>query len=122
MTDWDTIKAFEMRVHGCSYQTIANEMGYTKQNVHSALHRVLKERAPYRRRARKISSIYPAINAWLYENGMTVRQLSAQSGIGYQTLWNRLHGKSRFKQDEIIKLVDFTGLTFGDIFCKGIEG
>ena len=122
MTDMDIIKAFEMRVHGCSYQTIANEMGYTKQNVHSALHRVLKEKAPYRRRVCKTSSIYPTINAWLYENEMTVRQLSAHIGIDYRTLWTRLHGKSRFKQDEIIKLVDFTGLTFGDIFYKGIEG
>lgn len=122
MTDLDIIKAFEMRVHGCSYLTIANEMGCTKQNVHSALHRVLKEKAPYRRRARKTSSIYPTINTWLYDNGMTVRQLSAKTGIGYQTLWNRLHGKTSFKPDEIIKLVDFTGLTFGDIFCKGIEG
>ena len=122
MTDMDIIKAFEMRVHGCSYLTIANEMGYTKQNVHSALHRVLKEKAPYRRRSRKTSSIYPAINAWLYENEMTVRQLSAHIGIDYRTLWNRLHGKSRFKQDEIIKLMGFTGLTFGNIFYKGIEG
>lgn len=122
MTDLDIIKAFEMRVHGCSYQTIANAMGYTKQNVHSALHCVLKEKAPYRRRVHKTSSIYPTIDTWLYENEMTVRQLSAHIGIDYRTLWNRLHGKSRFKQDEIIKLVDFTGLTFGDIFCKGIEG
>ena len=115
MTNMDIIKAFEMRVHGCSYQTIANEMGYTKQNVYSELHRVLKEKAPYR-------SIYPTISAWLYEHEMTIQQLSAQIGVGYQTLWNRLHGKSSFKQDEIIKLLDFTGLTFGDIFCKGIEG
>lgn len=122
MTDMDIIKAFEMRVHGCSYLTIANEMGCTKQNVYSALHRALKERAPYRRRACKINSIYPTIDAWLYENGMTVRQLSAKTGIGYQKLWNRLHGKSSFKQNEIIKLVDCTGLKFGDIFGKDIEG
>ena len=122
MTDVDIIKAFEMRVHGCSYQAIADAMGSTKQNVYRALFRALKERAPYCKRGPKIRSIYPAISEWMNNHGVTVLQFSEKIGIGYRTLWNRLHGKSSFRQNEIIKLLDCTGLTFGDIFCKGIEG
>lgn len=92
----ELIKACEMRADGCTYQEIADSLGYTKQHIHQTMKEML------RNDEYKISSktIYPNLEREIKKKYKSVVEFSKKTGLKYKRLCDILHGKTKVLLEE----------------------
>lgn len=103
------VKACEMRADGCTYQEIANCLGYTKQHIHQTMNVML------RNDGYKISSktIYPNLEREIKMKYRNSTEFSKKSGFKYKRICDILYGKTRVLLEE--------ALWFREHFNKDID-
>lgn len=105
MTRENLIKMCTMRIDGCTYQEIADEMKCSRQNIQQTLTNLLSanESRYYSK------SIYPNLTREIRIQHHKLTDFSKASGIEYRRLQGLLMGKVKVSIDEAIiitKLLD----------------
>ena len=67
---------------------------------------------------RKYKIVFPEIERWMQENGVSIHDLSRRVGLTDQTMQNQLYGITQFKLTTIRKLIDLTGIPFETLFSE----
>jgi transcriptional regulator with XRE-family HTH domain len=96
MTNNELIKAFEMKLNGYSYETIAKKLGYTRQNINCELHKVLSDR-PF-----SIGkSIFPNLVREIKFRYKTLNKFCEVANIDYGHMSGMLRGKVKATADDV---------------------
>lgn len=114
------VEAFKMRMDGYTYDSIAKKFNVSKQYVQAELSRSLK---------RKSNVKYPKLQEWLEINNISNKKFCEIIGSNanvYNAMSvirrSRMSGKTGFKIDEIKKILEYTGMTFEELFKEsGID-
>lgn len=98
MTRENLIKMCTMRIDGCTYQEIADEMECTRQNVQQTLSALLgtNESRYYQ------NSIYPNLTKEIRIQHHKLTDFAKASGIDYRRLQGLLVGRGKISIDEVI--------------------
>lgn len=112
MTNNERVEAFRMRLEGSSYAEIAQKFGVSRQYIQQCigLH-------PHKANFKKTK--YKGINNWMDENEMTINSLRKKLyGSGYvkYNLYDKLSGKTKLNINDIIAILNMTGMTFEQAF------
>ena len=67
---------------------------------------------------RKYKIVFPEIERWMQENGVSIHEISRRVGLTDQTMQNHLYGFNQFKLTTIRKLIDLTGIPFEALFSE----
>lgn len=115
MTKEDKIKAFEMRLDGCTYEEIGKCFGVSKQNVQQML--TAKKIGVIRKK-----SVYPAIDVWLFDNGLSWNALGSMmsDNVKINDIYKIRDGKRHLRLDHIKAILKITGMTFEEAFGEVI--
>ncbi len=111
MTNREKADAYFMYLEGSSFQEIADHYGVTKQYIHEILTKSFS-----RSRGAKRKTIYPKLEDWMNENGITFSKFSQYSGMPYVTLTQILKGKRMPNKVNIDIILKATGLTYEEAF------
>lgn len=114
------VEAFKMRMDGYTYDSIAKKFNVSKQYVQAELSRSLK---------RKSNVKYPKLQEWLEINNISNKKFCEIIGSNanvYNAMSvirkSRMSGETGFKIDEIKKILEYTGMTFEELFKEsGID-
>lgn len=118
MTNEQKAQMFLMKLNGMSYESIAQEMNCTRQNVQQTLADALPmSRCTKRKKyVNRITTIYPVLQEALYRRGIVQREFAALIGTSYKTTRFKMQGINDFTLREIRKILEITGLTFDEAF------
>lgn len=110
---------FKMRLDGATYQEIADKYGITRQRVEC----ILKMREPSKKHSNKKyeKCIYKGLREWLQQNNYKLNDLQNLISKNKQrqagnSLRMKLCGEREFRLSEINKIINFTGMTFEELF------
>lgn len=111
MNDQDKIKAFEMRIKGCTLQEIGDAFGVTREYIRQVLQHAASEGGRRKGRHR-----FPNIDRWLYDHKKTQRDLAESTGVSYQSICSYLTGKRDPQFNFINKVLEITGMPYESAF------
>lgn len=110
------MKMFEMHLDGISHAEIAKEFGLSRQRVHQIVgNNTILPGRPIRKCA------FPGLVKWMFEHGISTKQLTVVLNINYYTLGYKLRGVHHFTMPEIKAILAYTGLTFEEAFGEEID-
>lgn len=118
MTTEQKLKAVEMREQGFTLQQIADELGYSRQNVCQQLRKLGIERGS----VKNIKTIiYKGLADWMIKNDMSINMLAMKIYKKYynttcNNLIKKLRGERVITMQEIKKILEVTGMTFEECF------
>ena len=108
-----------LRNQGMSYKAIANVYGCTRQNVEQAC------ASRQKRYVRPEWCVYEGLRNWMNENCVSRTEMFRRM-YGHDltnsiadALRRRMTGASRWRMDEINRVIDVTGLTYEELFRSG---
>lgn len=114
MTRENLIKVCTMRIDGCTYQEIADELGCSKQNIQQTLTALLgtSESKYYSK------SIYPNLTREIRMKYHKLTDFSEASGIDYRRLQALLVGRVKVSVDEALAISTMLGKDVTYLFEK----
>ena len=115
MTKEEKLKAFEMRLDGCTYEKIGRAFGISKQAVSQAFGNVGVEK----RKQRDFVCKYPNIKAWIKKNEMNCITFSEKIGFAYASVYQWFHGDRHPSKEAIDAILAVTGMTYEEAFMEG---
>jgi DNA-directed RNA polymerase, sigma subunit (sigma70/sigma32) len=110
-----TRNIISLRERGMSYQEIANIYNVSRQRIHQIL-----KYQPHLNYIEKVV-VYPNLKKWMKENNCNISELNHLMGFNKNhkaILGKKLKGKADLKLIEAHKLLEVTGLSFEECFCK----
>lgn len=118
MTTEQKSKAVEMREQGFTLQQIADELGYSRQNVCQQLRKIGIERGSIKNIK---TIIYKGLADWMIKNDMSINMLAMKIYKKYyntacNNLIKKLRGERVITMQEIKKILEVTGMTFEECF------
>jgi len=118
MTKEQKIEAFTMRLDGMSYQAIADKYGVSRQYIQQML--IGGSRRNQFKKWEK-DFIYPNLYAYMSSKGFnTLKKISEHLELGITPfhLGKRFKGEVAFRIEEILKIIEITGMSFEEAFKK----
>lgn len=117
MTRNERIKAFTMRVDGCSWQEIAKEIGYADSTIRYDLQACV--RVP----PRPPSVLYPVIRKYIVDNyGGIVKNFALDvGGISYSQAYQMLSGRTGATKDFRERVSKLMGIPVEEAFRIGVK-
>lgn len=114
MTRAELMKACEMRADGYTYQEIAEDLGYTKQNVQQVMVTLL------RNDGYKISTttIYPNLEREIKVKYNKISNFSKKTGLKSARVHNILNGSYKVSLEEALWYRDHFGKDIDYLFKK----
>ena len=115
MTREELAKACTMRAKGDTYQAIADELGYTKQNVQQCIAN-MKNHKPHRKT--KLKTIYPNLRTEIEQAYGSVFEFCESTGLTYRHVCDMIIGRVRILLDEAIFFSELFGKDIAYLFEK----
>lgn len=113
MTNQERIKAFALRLEGCSWKEIGKALGYSAATVQQDLKRCVGI-GP-----RQVHCVYPALRDYITERyGGSVQSFARACGVAVSTMYAVLPGRVRPGKLIIDALLETTGLSYEDAFKR----
>lgn len=107
----------DLRLQGYSFQEIADKYGVTRQNVRSKIESVLRKDRPLTVLIQRCK--YPKLKEWFIDNKCTATEIADNIFDGcYNVAKNKLNGNTNLVLPEIIKIIEYTGETFENLFIN----
>lgn len=116
MTIEQKVEAYRMRLEGATLQSIADEMGVTKECIRRNLPPI--EGKSWTADAVLSRCVYPGIAKWLYENRCTYAKLGELIMVPQATMSRWMNGVSKPTKSNIDKILEVTGLTYEQAFYE----
>lgn len=104
------MQMFSMCLDGKSLYEIANETGYSVEEVANAIN-IKARHSKHRKRW-----IYPGLEAWLDKNCVTLQMFGDMCGVNAVQVHKWLVGKTSITKASIDKILRATGMTYEEAF------
>ena len=110
------------RENGLTYVEIAEKYGVSKQCVHQACGKHSPSRFRYNN-----SCIYLGLRRWMNDNKISIGELLRRMDMvvhtsNYQSIQQKLLGRTEMKMSDIDKLIEITGMTYEELFREDKDG
>ena len=113
MTREERIKAFSMRLDGCSWQEIGKKMGYEPATVFGDVSRCIHKKR------RNLPIVYPALcEICVHQFDGSISKMATAMGVSDSTLRNQLNGTCPPSGNTIRIVTEVFGLSFKDAFGR----
>ena len=117
MTNEQKVIAKEMLENGHTYKEVGDYFGVSRQRIH-ALFPSSSKRA--RHKPGEYNYIYPNVNKFMKDNKLSLMEMYRGTGIHYNHLHKIFYGEQNPSKRIIDKLLNYTGMTYEEMFYQEV--
>lgn len=106
----------EKREAGITLEEISKQYGVSKQRISQVISG--KKKSYYRKKTRQLS-VYPGLDRWMLEKGITYVYLNELMGFSknsWQAIRKRVRGESKLRKEDIDKLIRLSHMSYEELF------